>query len=119
MKTFVVRAVVALSIVGALAFSTPLWASAGSTSSGTSTPSKAMRTYDKEIVAYRESRKAIQLTFRAAVNSARATYEESLSVATSAAQRSAAQQAMVTGIIQAASARSAALTALGSQPVKP
>jgi hypothetical protein len=119
MKTFVVRAAVALSIVGALAFSTPLWASAGSTSSSTGTQSKAMRTYDKEIVAYRESRQAIQLTFRAAVNSAHASYEESLSVATSSAQRSAAQQAMVTAIIQAAAARSAALTALGSQPVKP
>jgi hypothetical protein len=117
MKSFVMRATVALSIVGALALSTPLLASAGSPSTGTQ--SKAMRTYDKEIVAYRESRQAIQLTFRAAVNSARATYNESLSVATNAAQRSAAQQAMVTAIIQAASARSAALTALGSQPVKP
>lgn len=116
MKSFVMRATTALSIVGALALSTPLLASAGASAAP---QSKAMRTYDKEIVAYRESRQAIQLTFRAAVNSARATDAESLSVATSAAERSAAQQAMVTAIIQAASARSAALTALGSQPVKP
>ncbi len=119
MKSLVVRTMVTLGIVAALAFSTPMWASAGSTNSTSGTPSKAMRTYDKEIVAYRESRQAIQLTFRAAVTSARATYNESLSVAINAAQRSAAQQAMVTAIIQAASARSAALTALGSQPVKP
>ncbi len=116
MRSVVVRAVVALSIMGALGLSTPVWASAGSTPG---TQSKAMRIYDREIVAYRESRQAIQLTFRAAVNSAHSTYQESLSVATSAAQRSAAQQAMETAIIQAASARSSALTALGSQPVKP
>jgi len=119
MKSFAVRATVALAIVGALAFSTPLWASAGSTPSATGTVSKAMRTYDKELAAYRESRQAIQLTFRSAVNSARSTNQESLSVATSAAERSAAQQAMVGAIIEAASARSAALTALGSQPLKP
>jgi ribosomal protein S20 len=119
MKSFVVRAAVALSIVCVLALSTPLWASAGSTGSGTATQSKAMRTYEREIVAYRESRQAIQLTFHAAVNSADATYQESLSVANNAARRIAALQAKSAAIFQAAAARSAALSALGSSPVKP
>jgi hypothetical protein len=119
MKKFVVRGVVALSVVGSLALSAPLVASAGSTGTVTSTSTISLRTYHKELVAYRESRRAIQLTFRASVSMAHATYLAALSVAKTAAQRSAAQQAEVTAIIEAASARSAALTALGSAPVKP
>jgi hypothetical protein len=118
MRSFLVRTAVVLSIAGTFAFSTPLLASAGSTPSK-SVSSSALRTYDKELAAYRESRKAIQLTFRASVSSARATYNDALSLATTSAERSTAQQNEVTAIIQAASARSAALTALGSQPVKP
>jgi hypothetical protein len=110
---------VVLSIAGVLAVSTPLLASAGSTSSSKAVSASALRTYNRELAAYRDSRRAIQLTFRAAVSSARAAYTEALSVATTAAQRSTAQQNETTAIIQAASARSAALTALGSQPVKP
>jgi|ERR1700677_1636971 hypothetical protein len=118
MKSFLVRTAVVLSIAGTLAFSTPLLASAGSTPSK-AVPSSAIRTYDKELNAYRESRKAIQLTFRASVSAARAAYYAALAVATTAAERSTAQQTMVQAIIEAASARSAALSALGSQPVKP
>ena len=118
MKCFLVRTAVALSIAGTLALSAPMLASAGSPPSKSATAS-ALRTYDRELAAYRASRNAIQLTFRASVSSARATYAAALSVATSASERSTAQQAMVTAIIQAASARSAALTALGGPPVKP
>ncbi|MCU1363379.1 MAG: hypothetical protein JWM55_1207 [Acidimicrobiaceae bacterium] len=106
-------------MVGVLALSTPVWASAGSAGSSTSTQTKAMRTYEREILAYRESRQAIQLTFHAAVNSADATYHESLSIANNAAQRIAALQAESAAIFKAAAARSAALSALGSPPVKP
>jgi hypothetical protein len=116
MKSFLVRTALALCIAGTLALSAPMWASAGSPPSKSAS---ALRTYDRELAAYRASRNAIQLTFRASVASARATYAAALSVATSASERSTAQQAMVTAIIQAASARSAALTALGGPPVKP
>jgi hypothetical protein len=110
---------VVLSIAGMLAVSTPLLASAGSNSSSKDATSSALRTYDKELAAYRDSRRDIQLTFRAAVNSARTAYSEALLLATTSAQRSTAQQIETTAIIQAASARSAALIALGNQPVKP
>jgi hypothetical protein len=120
MKSFLVRTALALCIAGTLALSAPMWASAGSPpSKSASASASALRTYDRELAAYRASRNAIQLTFRASVASARATYAAALSVATSASERSTAQQAMVTAIIQAASARSAALTALGGPPVKP
>ncbi|MGB7103084.1 MAG: hypothetical protein WBD82_00630, partial [Acidimicrobiales bacterium] len=110
---------VALSVVATLALSAPLVASAGSTGSTTSKPTVSLRTYHKELVAYRESLQTIRLSFRASVSTAHSTYLGALSVATTYAQRSAAQQAEVTAIIEAASARSAALTALGSPPVKP
>jgi hypothetical protein len=116
MKSFVVRVAVVLSIAATLALSAPIIASAGSSNTPTSI---SLRTYNKELAAYRASRQAIQLTFRASVSSAKAAYREALSLAKTAAQRSTAQQEMVTAIIDAASARSAALTALGSAPVKP
>jgi hypothetical protein len=68
--------------------------------------------------AYLASRQAIQMAFHAAVSSARATYFSALTKTTSSAQRSAARQAMETAIIQAAAARSAALTALGNPPIR-
>jgi hypothetical protein len=119
MRGFIVRAAVVLSIAGMLAVSTPLLASAGSNSSSKDVTTSALRTYNKELAAYRDSRRAIQLTFRAAVSSAKSAYSEALSLAVTAAQRSTAQQNETTAIILAAQARSAALIALGSQPVKP
>jgi len=115
MKKLSGRSIVAVALVAGLFVATPLAASAAPQRSKTS----SSRTYHQEVVAYRESRYAIQLAFQSAINSARATYLEAISVATTAAERSAAQQALTTAIIQAASARSAALTNLGAPPVRP
>jgi hypothetical protein len=109
------RSFAAVALATGLLFATPLAASAGSEGSKTSSP----RTYHQQVVAYRESRYAIQLAFQSAVNIARATYVSALSLATTSAERSAAQQALTTAIIQAASKRSAALTSLGAPPVRP
>jgi hypothetical protein len=97
----------------ALGLSTPAIAFAGSRTGSTS-----QKTFHQEMQAYNASRQAIQMTFQSAVSSARATYFSALTKTTSSAQRSAARQAMETAIIQAAAARSAALTALGNPPDK-
>jgi uncharacterized protein YpiB (UPF0302 family) len=114
MKKLSGRSFVAVAMVTGLFLATPLAASAGTERSKTS----SARTYHQEIVAYRESRLAIQLAFQSAVNTARANFVEARAIATTSAQRSAAQQALTTAIIQAASERSSALTNLGAPPVR-
>ena len=66
MKKFVVRGVLALSLVGALGLATVTAATAG-TPSHTSISKK---TYREELASYRASRSAIEATFRASVASA-------------------------------------------------
>jgi Kef-type K+ transport system membrane component KefB len=113
MGRFTTRSLIALGVVVALGLSTPAIAFAGS--GITLSPQKV---FHQELVAFLASRQAIQLTFQSAVSSARATFLSTLRETTSAAQRSAARQAMETAIIKAAAARSAALTALGNRPEK-
>jgi len=115
MKKFVVRGVLALSLVGALGLATVGAASAG-TASHTSISKK---TYREELASYRASRAAIEATFRASVASARANYQEALTSATTFAERSTAQQVMQTAIIDAAGVRQASLVTLGSAPAPP
>ena len=114
MRKFTSRGLIALGIVATVGLSTPVLASAGTQQNG-SAPS---RTFHQDESAYRASRRAIQNTFRSAVNQAHATYEYVLAHATSSAQRSAARQTYVAAIIQAAATRSAALIALGTAPEK-
>jgi hypothetical protein len=115
MKKFVVRGVLALSLVGALGVATVGAASAGTPSHA----SVSKKTYQKELASYRASRTAIEATFRASVASARSNYQEALASATTSAERSTAQQAMQTAIISAAGVRSASLITLGAAPVPP
>ncbi|MGB8178592.1 MAG: hypothetical protein WCF63_00305 [Acidimicrobiales bacterium] len=115
MKKFVVRGVLALSLVGVLGVATVGAAGAG-TSSHTSISKK---TYREELASYRASREAIEATFRAAVASARSNYQEALANATTAAERGTAQQVMQTAIIDAAQVRSASLITLGAAPTPP
>jgi hypothetical protein len=115
MKKFVVRGVLALSLVGALGVATVGAASAG-TSSHTSISKK---TYREELASYRASRAAIEATFRASVASARSNYQEALASATTSAERSTAQQVMQTAIVDAAGVRSASLITLGTAPTPP
>ena len=115
MTKFSSRGLVALGMVGLLAVATPVLASAGS---APVTPAQ-QRSYHKAIVAYRDSRYAIQLSFQSAVNAAKSSLASALALATTSAERSTAQQISDAAIIQAASTRSAALTALGKVPVRP
>jgi hypothetical protein len=113
MKRITSRSLIALGVVVALGLSTPGLAFAGS-----GPGSASQKAFNQELAAFLSSRQAIQSTFQSSVSTARATYFSALSQSASSAQRSAARQAMETAIIQAAAARSAALTALGNRPVK-
>jgi hypothetical protein len=125
MKQFVVRSVVTLGIVASLGLGMSAVASAGGgppsggVTTTTGATSSTLKSYQKQLTAYRASRNAIEATFRASVQTARSTYEKSLVTATTSAQRSAAQQFKVTAIIDAAAARSSALIALGNAPASP
>jgi hypothetical protein len=114
MRKLTSRALAALGIVATLGLSTPVLASAGSTTPGSSTSKSGHETY----ATYLATRHAIQVAFRTAVNQARTNYQSALASATTSAQRSAARQVYEAGIIQAATTRSAALTALGPAPSK-
>ena len=85
----------------------------------TTAASMALKTYQKQLTAYRASRSAIEATFRASIQTARSNYQKSLLSATTSAQRSAAEQSKVTAIIEAAAIRSSALVALGNAPTPP
>ncbi|HVA69911.1 MAG TPA: hypothetical protein VNF08_01135 [Acidimicrobiales bacterium] len=113
MRRFTVRSLVALGVTLALGLSAPAIAFAGSRTGSTS-----QKAFHQEKDAYLASRQAIQRAFQSAVGSARAIYRNALNKTTSSAQRSAARQALETAIIQAAAARSAALTALGNPPIR-
>lgn len=80
-------------------------------------PSPAERLFKCELKDYRQAVAQIDGAFRQAVAQARTQFRRSIRAAHSAAQRSAALQAMQTAIIQAATVRSAALVTLGPPPV--
>jgi hypothetical protein len=114
-RKFVVRGFVALSLVGALGLATASVSSAGKAPRG----SVSEKTYRTELASYRSSRYAIEATFRAAVASAQSNYLEATASATTSAERSAAEQARQTAIIQAAAVRSSSLVTLGAAPTPP
>jgi hypothetical protein len=115
---------VSLGLVTSLGLGMSAVASAGGNPPGggtttTGAVSSSLKTYQKQLSAYRASRNAIETAFRANIDTARSNYEKSLLTATTSAQRSAAQQEKVTAIILAAATRSSALIALGNAPTPP
>lgn len=121
MKRLVTRSVLCLalstgvaltSVAPALADGSPLSAKhAGSNAAGT--------TYRAEYRAWMMKRHEIATTFRAAVASARSTFDSAKSRAKTSADRYAATTAFAAAIALAAENRSAALIALGPAPTNP
>jgi phosphotransferase system HPr-like phosphotransfer protein len=121
MKGFVGRTVAAMSIMAMIAVGTPLVSSADSTASTTTTTLaittlKQYRTAEK---LYLAKLKVINATFVDAVDSAKANYAATLSVATNSAQRISARSTMRLAIANATIARAGALIELGKAPEKP
>ncbi len=125
MKQYVVRGMATLGLAACLGLGTSAVASAGGTpppggiTTTTGAVATTLKAYQKQLNAYRASRNAIEATFRASVQTARSDYQKAILTATTAAQRSAAEQTKVTAIINAAAVRSAALVSLGNAPTPP
>jgi hypothetical protein len=77
---------------------------------------KAHRTVNE---VYYEARQAINTTFKATVDPARATLRTALAAATTDEQRAAAYSAFRTAVTAATATRDAAVAALGAEPAKP
>ena len=78
-----------------------------------------MQAYVSAQKSYMESRKAIDATFRAAIQKANQDFKTALSTATTAELKSAARSARDSAITAATAARDAAVLALGQAPTKP
>jgi hypothetical protein len=125
MKSFAQRTIASVAIVVTLALGTPALAMAGVTSTTTTTivtktpvitNMKQYRAADK---LYLAKLKVVNLTFLAAIASAKLNLATALGVATNSAQRISARATYRFAITEATIARSNALTLLGNPPVKP
>jgi hypothetical protein len=90
-----------------------------SNSTSTSASVSAWKAFHAQWKAYVDGLKSINATYRAARATARATYFEALSVATTPAERQAARAAYLVAIEAAINARVAAITAAGDPPPPP
>ncbi len=78
-----------------------------------------MNSFRDSMQARIEARKAINTTFKAAVDKAIADFKAAIAIATTAEAKSAAVATRKTAISNASAARDSAVTALGALPVKP
>jgi hypothetical protein len=120
MKYFAARSITALALVTAMGISVPAVAFADSTTT-TRTPAapSAWTTWHKTWVSYFDGLKAIRASYRASVESARATYYTALSMATTKAERQAALATFDTALTAALNARISAITGAGDPPAPP
>lgn len=117
MKKFPWRVVATLSLVASMAVVTGVVSSASGAPRASN--AAAQKSYQQLLNTYDQAKEAIQRVFRTAVKTAHVIYANALVVATTSAERSTARQQFETAIIEAASVRSNALTALGNPPTKP
>jgi hypothetical protein len=110
-----------MALTAIIAVGTPLVSSADP-STPTTTTTLAITTLKQYRAAeklYLAKLKVINVTFAAAVDTAKANYAATVSVATNSAQRISARSAMRLAIANATIARAGALIELGKAPVKP
>jgi hypothetical protein len=126
MTSIAKRTIATLAIVASLAVGAPVAALAGTTTSTTTT---TVITKTPVITTYREWRsadrlyhaklKVINVTFLAAVATAKLNLSSALGTATNSSERISARATFRFAITEATVARSNALTLLGNPPVKP
>ena len=130
MTSIAKRTIAAVAVAATLALGTPVVALAGTTTTTTSSTTtttivaktpviktiKEWRAADK---LYLAKLKVINLTFLAAVDTAKMNLSASLGVATNATERISARATYRFAITEATIARSNALTLLGNPPAKP
>jgi hypothetical protein len=123
MKGFAQRTIVSVAILATLTLGTPALALAGTTTTTTivaKTPViTTMKQYRAADKLYLAQRKVINLTFLAAVATAKMNLASSLSGALNSSQRISARATYRFAVTEATIARSNSLTQLGNPPVKP
>jgi hypothetical protein len=127
MKRFAQRTIASVAMVAAFALGLPSLAFAGTTTTTTTTTTIVAKTpvittlkeYRAAEKLYLARLKVINLTFLAAVDTAKANLAASLNTATNSSARVSARATYRFAITEATIARSNALTLLGKPPVKP
>ena len=125
MKGFAQRTIVSVAILATLTLGTPALALAGTTTTTTTTivaktpVITTMKQYRAADKLYLAQRKVINLTFLAAVATAKMNLASSLSGALNSSQRISARATYRFAVTEATIARSNSLTQLGNPPVKP
>jgi hypothetical protein len=129
MKGLAQRTIASVAIMATMTFGTSALALAGTTTTSTASTTTTIVTKTPVITTLKEYRaaeklylarlKVINLTFLAAVATAKATLASSLSGAQNSSQRISARATYRFAITEATIARSNALTLLGQPPVKP
>lgn len=121
MKRLIIRSVFCLALSTGVTLSTvaPALAHASTLSAKHAGSHAAGSTFRAELRAWSAKRHDIATTFRAAVASARSTFDSAKARATTSADRYAAITAFAAAIALAAENRSAALIALGPAPSNP
>jgi hypothetical protein len=124
MKRITTRAISAVALVAAMGVATPSVAFAAShktvsSHDSSTTTVTAWTTWKATWVTYVQGLKAINTTYRTAVQTAKATYQSALASATTKAQKQTARTALQTALTAALSARVSAITAAGNPPTPP
>jgi hypothetical protein len=126
MNSLAQRTIASVAIVVTLALGTPALALAGTTTTTSSTTVVATTPVIKNLRQYRAAEKlylaklkVINLTFLAAVATAKANLASAIGAASNSTQRISARATYRFAITEATIARSNALTLLGQPPVKP
>ena len=125
MKGLAKRTIVSLAVLATFTIGTPTLAFAGTTTTTTTTivtkttVITTMKQYHAAEKLYLARLKVINLTFLAAVATAKLNLSSSLNAATSSSLRVAARATYRFAITEATIARANALTQLGNPPVKP
>jgi hypothetical protein len=132
MKLLSIKSIAAVAIVASMGVAAPAVAFADSTTTTTTAPSvsasasatasanaAAWRAFQKEWKAYADGLRSIRLTYRASVETSRATYLTAIAAATTPAEKQAARLALDASLSSDLNARIAAITAAGDPPTPP
>jgi hypothetical protein len=127
MKLLSIKSMAAVAIVASMGVAAPAVAFADSTTTTTApgvsvsatATTAAWTAFQKEWRAYVDGLRSIRLTYRASVETSRATYLTAIAAATTPAQKQAARLVLNASLSADLNARIAAITAAGDPPSPP
>jgi hypothetical protein len=128
MKLLSIKSIAAVAIVASMGVAAPAVAFADSTTTTTTAPgvsvsatanAAAWTAFQKDWKAYVDGLRSIRLTYRASVETSRATYLTAIAAATTPAEKQAARLVLDASLSADLNARIAAITAAGDPPSPP